>query len=236
VEIINKKLSKILLFSVATGHCALAYGTQTPFYFTEDPFELLAYRPIGPQSALRERYCPLGAFCPMAVRYPGNSLFDSVVIDEHLVLDGVEEETFREMKQSLAYLRKNVLKSDEKALAVLGLAEKELQQARREGIGRKGNYASIRVVDELVSVAAHLLKNCSLKRKMEELKRLLLRIAPRVGPMACNHSAAPYLENIEKNMAIASRVLEIDPNLLKIDRGNLAPIDWSLLESDPFFK
>jgi hypothetical protein len=137
-------------------------------------------------------------------------LSDSVEIDENLVLEDVEEETFSEMEQLLIYLKKDVPLIDKKSLKVLELVEKELQQARLEGIGRKGNYASVRVIDELVSVAAHLLNDCSPKHKKDKLKILLLRIPPRIGLMARNSSAVPYLENIAKNMTIASGILEID--------------------------
>jgi hypothetical protein len=144
-------------------------------------------------------------------------------------LDDIEKETFQEMEQLLAYLKKNVPHTEKKALEVLELTEKELQQAQLEGIGGKGNYGSIRVVDELISVAAHLLNDCSLKHRKDALKKLLLPIPPRMNLMACNHSVVSYLENIEKNMKIISTIW-------RIDRNNLSPIDWSLLKHDPFFE
>jgi hypothetical protein len=229
--IINKNLNKVLFFLFTTGHCIATYtiyvGAQCKIPETK-PF---VYRPLKLQRTPKERYALFGAYLPIAEQFPGSSLFESLEIDEYLELDDREQKIFQELEQLLNYLKKDVPPTDEKALEVLELAEKELQQAHLEGIGRKGNYASIRAIDELVSVAAHLLKDCSPKHKKNALKKLLLRIPPRMSLMARNYSALPYLENIEKNMKIISQALEIDPNLLTIDR-NIPKIDWSLSEFD----
>ncbi|MDR0740900.1 MAG: hypothetical protein LBF34_04290 [Puniceicoccales bacterium] len=213
MKIISEISYKIIFFWATIGHCIAAYETPTwdpfkaidPLYRYRSP----TYRPLK-QQPLPEQYCFRGAYLPIVIRYPDSLLSDSVEIDENLVLEDVEEETFSEMEQLLIYLKKDVPLIDKKSLKVLELVEKELQQARLEGIGRKGNYASVRVIDELVSVAAHLLNDCSPKHKKDKLKILLLRIPPRIGLMARNSSAVPYLENIAKNMTIASGILEID--------------------------
>jgi hypothetical protein len=102
------------------------------------------------------------------------------------------------MRQLLIYLRKNVSQSDKRVLGFLDRAEDELQRVQRDCIGGKVNYASVRVADELVSVAAHLLAQHPTRQTKNELKQQLLRIRSMMGVMACNSSAIPYRENIAK--------------------------------------
>jgi hypothetical protein len=109
----------------------------------------------------------------------------------------------------------------------LGRAERDLQLARREGIGHgKGCNAYPRVVDATISAATHLLIQHPSNQIKNELRQLLLQI--RLNPYFTDLFEAlpkpqeslhrpiypsPYLDikdNIEKNMAIISNILGTD--------------------------
>ncbi|MDR1590928.1 MAG: hypothetical protein LBR92_02960 [Puniceicoccales bacterium] len=161
-----------------------------------------------------QRYSPNGAYMPYSVVDPSSSIEESRAGYRKKLSDR-EKEILHDMRQLLDYLQSNTLGSDGRLADILEWAEEELQYAYLEGIGQKGNYASLRAIDGMVSVATYFLTQKIIKKKKNELKCLLSLIQSGMRFMACNTSAQPYWENIAKNMEIASQILGVDLSLGK---------------------
>jgi hypothetical protein len=198
----NAKLLKLVVFygiGIWSSNSAMA----------RDRLDLAVVRQNA-SSDLAKRYRPRGAYLPYSEQCPWACLSESMYIPRDFVLNDKDKRVLRDIYRLFNYLKRKVSKSDEKIMDTLESIQYELLQARKEGVGGKGNYASVRAVDGLVSVATHLLTQNLTKEKKDELKKLLLLTKSNMRALSRNYSALPYLENTAKNLAIASRILRID--------------------------
>jgi hypothetical protein len=124
--------------------------------------------------------------------------------EEKAILQDVQQ-----LLDYLNYLPKNVFKPDKKIIDTIKTAEKTLQQASEEGIGKKGYGAFVRAIDAIVSVATHFLTQKPNSETKDKLKNLLSLILPRMKTMSGKDLESPYWNNVARNLAIASQILGI---------------------------
>jgi hypothetical protein len=110
------------------------------------------------------------------------------------------------MEQLLAFFKKNVPQTDKKALEILESTGKELPQAQLEGINRKENCVSIRVVDKFLFMIPHMLTQYPISQTTDAPTKLLMQLNSKgfclenfETIMVHNSSTTPYWEYIRRN-------------------------------------
>ncbi|MDR0590589.1 MAG: hypothetical protein LBG09_01910, partial [Puniceicoccales bacterium] len=206
---------------------------------------------LPPENQDPTRYTPKGAFYPYDIQNPNHSASCTRVLGrtKNSNFDQKTKNIFFDICDFFSFLKRELFfkicwddaldrsldhltEPNRIACEALKSADGILPYAFPEGIGSKGCYTSIQVIDVIVSVAVYMLtqltpspltpnlltQNLHLNDRqrivvLKMLEKYLIKMASIMAVMARNSSAWPYWENIAENLAIAGTILGIDLTL-----------------------